>query len=37
MYRKINYTGTTLKKLKAVIKEIEENEEDLINFEIFTY
>jgi len=37
MYRTIKYQGETLKKLKSVIKEIEENREALLRFTIETY
>lgn len=37
VYRTIKYNGQTLKKLEKVIKEIKDNEEILIYFNIETY
>ena len=36
-YRTTNYKGETMKKLKAVIEEIEEKEEDILTFFIEVY
>ena len=37
MYRKINYSGETLKKLLSVIKEMEERKEKIMRFEIICW
>lgn len=37
MYRTIKYKGQTLRKLESVIKEIKDNDEAIICFEIETY
>ncbi len=37
VYRTIKYKGMSLKKLKSVIKEIEEAQEQVIGFEVETF
>ena len=37
MYRKINYSGQTMKKLILVITELEQRKEKIISFEIVAW